>query len=279
MSAAALAGPLLAALLLLAPAAGPSDEQAWRWQSRWALAELLDVARVEEPPGSAFARELSVRRAGPGVPPAWRGATLRVTGDGLQLEDRLGRGRPIVELRGEPAPSLLGVARGPTGLLLLAEDDRLGGRAVLELRYRPAFEYPFRIGHGPRVVDEVDARGHAAMVEAGCFACHSLHGRRQVGPSLDRETLVPRLRERLFSAEYERRLAELDSVEGWGIARWREARAEILAAQGDERLQRWMRRHLTEPAFDEPQARMPPPGLTAQQLEAVGAFLLREPER
>lgn len=258
-------------LMLVSPAVEGED---WRWQRDWALAEHFDLSLAPTLSLETGTQDLALPLGIPGLPASLRGSSLVSSGTAVLQRSRSGRSRPLLEYRGAAEAPIQSLALGGRGLLLRVEDPSLGGEAVLELRYRPAYEYPFRIGHAPRVSSDADARGHAVMAKAGCFSCHSLHGKRQVGPSLDRETLAPRLSERLDSDAYRRTLAELDASEEWALRRWREPRAEVLRAAGHGRLRVWMRWHLIEPSFDNLQARMPSMGLEPTEVEAVTDFLL-----
>lgn len=234
-------------------------------------AGLSEASKAGEPPPRTL--QLEVARGAAGFPASSWGSRLLTDGRLVEVVSRSGSSAPFLAPRGPGQPSILSLALGERGLLLLVDDPERGG-AVLEVRHRPAYEYPWRIGHEPRVRDRDEAAGHAVMAAAGCFACHSLHGRRQVGPSLDRESLVPRLEQRLASAEYLQRLAALDARPEEAMRRWRRARAEVRATEGVERLRSWLRWHLIEPRFDEPDARMPSMGLTEEQIETVSRFLL-----
>jgi len=104
-----------------------------------------------------------------------------------------------------------------------------GESAVLVVRYAPESGYPYPLFG--------DTRPVLVMERYRCFGCHSLGGRGgTVGTLLDYDSLVPRFRARLGSAEYRARAAAVDSLPAEPFAGYRGARARVLADTGDVQL-------------------------------------------
>src|SRR6185503_12204 len=121
-----------------------------------------------------------------------------------------------------------GVAFGPDGLYVAPLFGVRGdASAILKLRYAPAEAHPFVI----------DDRSPASMLGSlGCMACNgSTEGRRELAPSLEPRRLVGRLRERLWSPEYERAALKSPQTD------FLEARREVLRATGKDRVRLWLK--------------------------------------
>jgi glucose/arabinose dehydrogenase len=163
-----------------------------------------------------------------------------------------------------------GVAVGPDGLYVVPLfPNREGRTAILRVSYDPEHEHPFVIGR--------DESGLALMRQKGCFGCHTLPEVRRggtAGPSLDRDSLVPRLKERLHSQTYGKTVKQADQLSAEPFRSYRGPRHAVLAAQGDERLRLWLTYRILEPRFDSPFSQMPNLGLSKREASTIADFLL-----
>jgi len=176
--------------------------------------------------------------------------------------------RPLLRYRGQQNQVIVGLGFGPDGLYfsLLAPDDS-GTSQVLKISFAPAANYPFILGEELNPVVLINTRG--------CLACHSLADSQTggVGPNLDRNTLVPRLEERLNSEAYIRTVQEVDQLDLEPFTSYRNARHSIVRAQGTEKIRLWLYNRILEPKFDDPDAAMPRQGLSSPQAKAVADYL------
>ena len=169
------------------------------------------------------------------------------------------------------------LAFGAEGLHFLSRAAD-GDTSVVRLRYAPGSAYPFPLD-APALYDSPrDQRAHARMESYGCFSCHSMTSQAEgVAPSLERRDLARRLEERLGADAYRAQLDAVDALEDDYLESYRAARAEVRQARGAQRVRVWMRYHLLAPRFDEPHGRMPTLGVTEQDADAIGRYLLGEP--
>jgi hypothetical protein len=115
------------------------------------------------------------------------------------------------------------------------------------------------------------------LVTQGCLACHSLNGEGgTLAPVLDREPLVARLQERLNSPEYLALLDEIDQLEEEPFRTYADAREQVRASEGLEKIRVWIYYRIVEPKFDNPDAQMPKLELTEDQAVAITDYLLSE---
>jgi mono/diheme cytochrome c family protein len=143
-----------------------------------------------------------------------------------------------------------------------------GVSAVYKITFEPLSDYPFTLS------EELNA---AVLLQTqGCLACHSLDNDRRgvVGPPLDQDVLVPRIVDRLHSTEYRSAVDQLDQVEQEPFLTFRDARNEVLEADGADQIRRWIFYHLLEPRFDNPDANMPNLGLSGHQASAIADYLM-----
>lgn len=193
----------------------------------------------------------------------------------LRLQYSLETGKPVrppeylLRYRGGGTQLVTGVAAGPDGLYFVPTMPDAGGRsAVLKVRHDPGRAHPYLL--------TASANPEALMEEKGCFGCHAVDGLGGgIGPSLDQESLIPRLEARLESEEYGRALRELDRLDEEPFRRFRPARAEVARASGREKLRSWMIHRIMEPRFDDPQAQMPNLGVTEAEAAVIADHLLR----
>lgn len=179
-----------------------------------------------------------------------------------------GVAQPLIRYRGNQNQVVSGLGFGPDGLYfaLLAPNDN-GSSQVLKIRYAPEADYPFTLA------DEVNP---IVLINThGCLACHSLLNNREgvIGPSLDRNDLLPRLEARLNSKAYALNLEELDLLDAEPFAAYRDTRHAIAQAQGLEKINLWIYNRILEPKFDDRDAAMPSQGLSDAQAKAVADYL------
>jgi mono/diheme cytochrome c family protein len=179
--------------------------------------------------------------------------------------------RYLLRYQGTHPQSVVGVGCAPDRLYVVPlYPDMTGRTPVLVARYDPASAHPYPLA------DEADPV--ALMEERGCFGCHTLGGRGgTAAPPLDYPLLVPRLRERLATSTYAARVRSVDSLEAEPFASFRGARARVLQALGDDRLRLWLRYHVLEPRFDNPESQMPNLGLSDAQAVLLAGYLLTPP--
>jgi glucose/arabinose dehydrogenase len=178
----------------------------------------------------------------------------------------------VVEYRGQKKQVIFGLAFGPDGLYfapLLPNKD--GQSPILKLTHRPEDPHPF-------VLDTIEYYRESPRVlltKKSCFGCHAMDDTPgMMGPSLMQPALSDRIAERLNSTEYLEKVQQLDAEEAESGNSFKEQRDEVLAAEGNERVRRWLIQHLLEPRFDEPYSRMPNPGLKPAEAEIAAEYLM-----
>ena len=136
--------------------------------------------------------------------------------------------------RGEQSQVCAGLGFGPDGLYFAPMlPDKEGVTVVLKLTYEPESSYPFMLGSESNPI--------VLMNTHGCLACHALNGRGGgVGPILDRDLLVPRLRKRLNTTEYRQAVQEVDLLDGEPFDSFQEARHSVDQASGIDKINTWL---------------------------------------
>ena len=179
--------------------------------------------------------------------------------------------REIVRFDGklkEGRQQVAGVGVGPDGVYFVpVVPDTAGRSAVFKIRYDPMHAHPAIIRTGANPVQIMRARG--------CYGCHKLDGQGgTAGPDLDREALVKRLRARLNTTEYERAVVQLGKRTDEPFRATRPAREKVLRATGEDRVREWLKYHIMEPRFDNPNSLMPNVGATYSEASAISEFLM-----
>lgn len=175
--------------------------------------------------------------------------------------------RSILNYRGTGMQIPVSTAVGPDGIYFLPILPNAEGTvAVFKLSVDPASDYPHRIGS--------DESPLALMNQYGCRQCHQIAGAGGTfGPALD-NGLADRLAALLNDPSYAARVAEVDALTGSPFTDFREARQEILASEGDDRVRRWLTTYLQEPTFDNPKTRMPRLEVTPAHAAIMAEHLL-----
>jgi len=191
-----------------------------------------------------------------------------------ERDEVAGAPQPFLRYRGRGIQLMVGVTRGPDALYVLPLMPTHGAdTAVLKIRHEPTREHPWVIGR--------DEAGRALMVAKGCFGCHSLEGGDTglPGPSLERDALVARLSKRLSSRAYLDSLDELDLIEAEPFVSFRDERELVRQADGRARLHTWLKFHVIQPKFDNPNSQMPSHDLTEDEASRVADALLALPRK
>ena len=179
----------------------------------------------------------------------------------------------LLRYRGNTFQMLVGLALGPDALYavpLLPDSD--GRSAVLKIVYDPKQAHPFTL--------EQEADPITLIERNGCLGCHTLYG---VGgaraPALDREALVDRLQTRLDSKAYVELIRQLDRLTAEPYSTNREARRQVLAATGVQRVRVWVRNQIRTPGFDNPGSQMPNLGVSERETSILVNYLVGTAER
>jgi hypothetical protein len=176
--------------------------------------------------------------------------------------------KPFVQYAGTHRQMVTGLAFGPDGLYFSPLFPNEGETTpVLKIRYSPDARH--------RLLISENLNPLALMTAKGCFSCHSMSEDIQgVGPSLKRESLFARLEERLDSDEYRASIASLDQVDREPYRQYQNARQHVLNTKGTEQLRLWVKYHLLEPKFDNPNSQMPNLQLSEAEAVRLADFLL-----
>jgi len=166
--------------------------------------------------------------------------------------------------------ALTGVDFGPNGLyFVVIEPDATGRTAVFKITYAPNEPHPYGLSS--------TSDANAVMRAKGCLGCHVVDGTRfggTVGPSLKSDALVRRLQDRLFSEDYRRSVEQINALNKEPWASYREARLEVLDADGDERILRWITYRILEPRFDQETSLMPRLNVSRSEAELIARRLV-----
>lgn len=167
----------------------------------------------------------------------------------------------------------VGVGLGKDGMyvvpILPVRHEKGAKGAVLRIRYDPTNLTPQNQGgiETPQAI----------MWRAACVHCHSYDSSVDflLGPSLDDETLIPRILKRLESDEYRTRLLEIEALDFEPYVSYRKARQEVMGAKGIERARLWIKYRIMNPQFDQTNALMPNLGLNESDADKVADYLVK----
>lgn len=178
----------------------------------------------------------------------------------------------LVRYRSRTPQMVVGIALGHDGLYFAPlYPDATGESAIVKLTHDARNAYPYKLTQSddPTVL----------LREKGCLGCHSIGTDGgfggAAGPPLDRASLIARAEQRFASPAYITSLRELDTLEQEPWVSTREARAEVLAATGEEQLRRYLINRIMEPRFDNRGSQMPNLGVSRQEAELLATYLLR----
>lgn len=248
----------LDALAVFAPSVGPaqaawlpSDAEVFPLEQRSAF-YLTFGGSVTTPPGPGYRGERSVVRL------PFDAQSGRVTGSA----------QPILRYRGDRLQMPVGIAFGHDGLYVIPLFPVRGeASGVLRVSYDPSRDHPARIDRDESPV--------VLLATRGCNGCHaSYEGRQSVGPSLDPPALVARAHDRLTSEEYRRSVLAIDDRDDEPYASYRDARREVLAAEGRERVRRWLKYRIMEPRFDTTTSLMPNQGISENEADRIADYFI-----
>ena len=174
----------------------------------------------------------------------------------------------LIQYTGTDYQAVVGVGVGKDGIYfvpLYPVHENSG--AVLKVQYKSGYVHSKRIGFS--------RRGDVIIVEKGCMGCHTFSKEKEtIGPTLDAESMIPRIQSRLNSTEYRKSIESINHIPKEPYRSYMGARSEVLKAKGMEQVLTWLRYHLVEPKFDNPKSQMPNTGLTIEQATALAEYLV-----
>src|SRR6266498_152543 len=188
------------------------------------------------------------------------------------LDQKRATGVPNYFLRYQGAAQqiVVGVALGPDGLYFVPTlPDVEGKTSILKVFYDPVHQHPYLLTN---ITDP-----ELLMSQKGCFGCHELNGKGgTAGPALDQAKMVKQLDNKLNSEDYVQTLHQVDLLDREPFVNYKEARTEVVQAEGQERIRTWMIYHIMEPKFDNPNSLMPNLKLSRTEATAITDYLLQE---
>jgi hypothetical protein len=174
----------------------------------------------------------------------------------------------LVAYRGSGMQLPVSVAFGPDALYfvaLLPQSD--GTTPVMKITYDPDRGHPHVLGR--------DVQPEVLINEYGCRQCHRIGASGgKFGPRLS-SAQFDSIRARINGPDYPAHVATIDALEEPLFMDYREARREILGEEGEQRLKRWLATYLLNPAFDNPESKMPSPGVTPAHAKIIADYLIR----
>jgi len=173
----------------------------------------------------------------------------------------------LLAYRGNNQQLPVSVAFGPDGLYFVALiPQRDGSTPVMKITYDPARGHPHVLGQ--------DVQPEVLINNYGCRQCHRIGpSGGKFGPALSTER-VDGIRERINGADYPAHVATIDAIEGLPFSEYRDERAQILDASGEDRLKAWLSAYLREPVFDNPENKMPSAGVTPAHAKIIADYLI-----
>ncbi|MGH7849571.1 MAG: PQQ-dependent sugar dehydrogenase [Thermodesulfobacteriota bacterium] len=181
----------------------------------------------------------------------------------------LGPPSTFLRYRGSGQQVLVGLAIGPDGLYFVPTMPISDGRnVVFKVFYDMETKHPYTMTQ--------ETNPQILLEEHGCYGCHTYaeNGWGTVGPRLDSELLVPRISERLSSGEYIKSVKDLDTRENEPYKDYREERSEVLRKKGIDKVRTWVKYHIMQPKFDNPDSQMPNLGISDRDAESISLFLV-----
>lgn len=166
----------------------------------------------------------------------------------------------------------VGVALGPDGLyvavLYPVRKDKGARGAILRVAHEPENLFTRQLND--------DDHAHLLMTRKGCYSCHGQKPNDlNVAPPLDRETLIPRILQRLQTTDYLETARDLDRQDIEPYRSHRGTRESILKSHGMHQANLWIKHHILEPMFDRKASAMPNLGLTEIEAQQIADYLVR----
>jgi len=163
---------------------------------------------------------------------------------------------------------VVGAAFGPDGLYVIpmypVRKEKGAKSSIFRISYNPAHAHPF-------VLDK-DKSAETLIAKYYCFYCHSRDGEKEkAAPPLDEASLLPRLLNEVSSSKYAAQIADMDKTQG--NDGYRELRAQVMEAQGMERVRRFIKGRLVNPKFDRKSAAMPAFNMADADADTIATFL------
>ena len=175
----------------------------------------------------------------------------------------------FLKYRGKIFQTLVGLAVGPDGLYFVPILPLADGRSVVfKVTYNPESKYPYTL--------KKETSGPILIEQHGCYGCHirNENGWGTAGPRLDRDQLISRVSERLSSQKYIDSVKKLDELDTEQYKNYRAARQEVLTKRGTYQIKTWMKYHIMEPKFDNPNSQMPNLGIKENEAVIITNFLV-----
>lgn len=175
----------------------------------------------------------------------------------------------LLRYRGSGSQALVGTAIGPDGLYFVPIMPLSDGRSVVfKVSYDPDSKHPYTLAN--------ETSAMILLEERGCYGCHmyNQNGWGTAGPRLDSDLLISRIGERLSSDEYIKSVKELDRRENEPYKSYREERSEVMSKEGIDMIRAWVKYHIIEPKFDNPNAHMPNLGIHEDEAESISLYLV-----
>lgn len=200
-----------------------------------------------------------------------KGRSVEVLDFSFERNELLSPPFTFLRYRGSGAQSLVALAIGPDGLYFVPIMPISDGRSVVfKVSYDPEAKHRYTLAN--------DRTAPVLLEKYSCFGCHTYGeiGWGTIGPKLDTEKLVTRVSERLDDGMYEDRVRELDTLDAEPYKSYREERTEVMQKKGIEKVRTWVKYHIMEPKFDNPDSGMPNLGVSEEEAELITLFLVPE---
>lgn len=179
----------------------------------------------------------------------------------------------FVKYLGKERQKVVGLAIGPDAMYFIPIFDlsKEGRAAVVKLSYDQTYEHPVSILHNTNPL--------SFMREKGCLGCHKI---REIfeqggakGPPLDRGEgdMIPAIKAKLAKEVYSEVVKKVDELDEELYKKYKDIRHQILNATGQKKLKLWVKYHILEPKFDNPQTQMPNMSLTESEADLVTNYL------
>ncbi|HSC34731.1 MAG TPA: PQQ-dependent sugar dehydrogenase [Thermodesulfobacteriota bacterium] len=204
-------------------------------------------------------------------PVLYNGRRVEVLDFGFERNELISPPFTFLRYRGSGLQSLVGLAIGPDGLYFAPIMPISDGRSVVfKVSYDPEAKHRYTLTN--------EKSAPILLEERACFSCHMYGeaGWGTSGPNLDSNALFSRVSERLDDGMYGDRVRKLDSLDAEPYKSYREERAEVMQKKGVEKVRAWVKFHIMEPKFDNPDSGMPNLGVSEEEAEVITFYLVPE---